>query len=153
MVKNLPEAGNAGSIPGLGRSSGIENGNLLQYPCLENSMDRGAWPATVRGGHKESRLCQLSTPPTDVILGTLSFFLTIFFKKSFYIETDYHLPALWQKFYLLGRYGKKGAVGRAGSGSVGKLCPAPNRAHMQKSMAECFFGVLVQESSLFWAGR
>ena len=30
----------------------------------------------------------------------LSFFLTVFFKKSFYIETDYYLPALWQKFYL-----------------------------------------------------
>ena len=83
----------------------------------------------------------------------LSFFLTIFFKKLFYIETDYYLPALWQKFYLLSRYGKKGAVGGTGSGSVGKLYPAHNRAHMQKSMAECFFGVLVQESSLFWAGR
>ena len=46
-VKNLPatagEAGDMGSIPGLGRSSGEENGNLLQYSCLENSMDRGAW--------------------------------------------------------------------------------------------------------------
>ena len=81
----------------------------------------------------------------------LSFFLTLFFKKSFYTETDYYLSALWQKFYLLGRSGKKGAVGGAGSGSVGKLCPAHNRAHMQKSVAECFFGVLVQESSLFWA--
>ena len=75
MVKNLPEAGNVGSIPGLGRSSGIENGNLLQYPCLENSMDRGAWLATFHGGHKESGLCQLSTATADVILGALSFFL------------------------------------------------------------------------------
>ena len=38
-----------GSIPELGRSSGEGNGNLLQYSCLENSMDRGAWQATVRG--------------------------------------------------------------------------------------------------------
>ena len=75
----------------------------------------------------------------------LSFLLTIFFKKSFYIETDYYLPGLWQKFYLLGRSGKKGAVGGTGSGSVRKLCPTHNRAHMQKSVAECFFGVLVQE--------
>ena len=37
------------SIPGLGRSSGDGNGNPLQYPCLENSMDGGAWYATVRG--------------------------------------------------------------------------------------------------------
>ena len=36
-------AGDPGSIPGLGRSSGEENGNLLQYSCLENSMDGGAW--------------------------------------------------------------------------------------------------------------
>ena len=35
-----------GLIPGLGRSSGGGNGNLLQYSCLENSMDRGAWWAT-----------------------------------------------------------------------------------------------------------
>jgi len=42
-------AGNLGSIPGLGRSPGEENGNPLQYSCLENSMDRGAWLATVHG--------------------------------------------------------------------------------------------------------
>ena len=37
------------SIPALGRSSGEGNGNPLQYSCLENSMDRGAWQATVHG--------------------------------------------------------------------------------------------------------
>ena len=42
-------AGDQGSIPGLGRSSGEGNGNPLQYSCLENSMDREAWRATVRG--------------------------------------------------------------------------------------------------------
>ena len=36
-------AGDLGSIPGLGRSPGEGNGNPLQYSCLENSMDRGAW--------------------------------------------------------------------------------------------------------------
>ena len=50
VVKNLP--GNAGdrdvgSIPGLGRSPEGENGNPLQYSCLENPMGRGAWRATV----------------------------------------------------------------------------------------------------------
>ena len=40
-------AGDLGSIPGLGRSPGGGNGNLLQYSCLENPMDRGAWWATV----------------------------------------------------------------------------------------------------------
>ena len=38
-----------GSIPGLGRSPGERNGNPLQYSCLENSMDRRAWWATVHG--------------------------------------------------------------------------------------------------------
>ena len=47
VVKNPPaNAGNArdmGSIPGLGRYPGVGNDNPLQYSCLENSMDRGAW--------------------------------------------------------------------------------------------------------------
>ena len=42
-------AGYPGSIPGLGRSPGEGNGNPLQYSCLENSMDRGTWQATVHG--------------------------------------------------------------------------------------------------------
>ena len=40
-------AGDLGSIPGSGKSPGEENGNLLQYSCLENPIDRGAWWATV----------------------------------------------------------------------------------------------------------
>ena len=46
-------AGDQGSIPGLGRFPGEGNGNKLQYSCLENSMDRGAWWDIVHGGHKE----------------------------------------------------------------------------------------------------
>ena len=42
-------AGDPGSIPGSGRSPGEGNGNPLQYSCLKNSMDRGAWQATVLG--------------------------------------------------------------------------------------------------------
>ena len=42
-------AGDLGLIPGLGRSPGEGNGNPLQYSCLENPMDRGAWRATVHG--------------------------------------------------------------------------------------------------------
>ena len=42
-------AGDLGSIPGLGRSPGEGNGNPLLYSCLENPMDRGAWWATVHG--------------------------------------------------------------------------------------------------------
>ena len=56
MVKHLPvNAGDArdlGSIPGSGKSPGEGNGNPLQYSCLENPIDRGAWGATPLG-HKE----------------------------------------------------------------------------------------------------
>ena len=53
MIRNMPaNAGDAkdkGSIPGSGRSHGGGRGNPLQYSCLENPMDRGAWWATVHG--------------------------------------------------------------------------------------------------------
>ena len=42
-------AGDLDSVPGSGRSPGEENGISFQYSCLENSMDRGAWQATVHG--------------------------------------------------------------------------------------------------------
>ena len=56
MVKNLPtnagDSRDAGLIPGSGRFPGVGDGNPLQYSCLENSMDRGAWQATVYGVEK-----------------------------------------------------------------------------------------------------
>ena len=51
-VKNSPanaDLRDVGSIPGSGRSPGGQHGNPLQYSCLENPMDRGAWQATVHG--------------------------------------------------------------------------------------------------------
>ena len=57
MVKNLPanagDEGNVGSIPGSGRPPGAGSGSPLQYACLENSMDRGAW-----WGRKESNMTE-----------------------------------------------------------------------------------------------
>ena len=54
-VKSLPaNAGDTSSVPGLGRSPGEGNGNLLQYPCPENPMDRGAWWPTVHGVAEQS---------------------------------------------------------------------------------------------------
>ena len=47
-------AGDMGLTPALGRSPGGGHGNPLQYSCLENSMDRGAWWAAVPGGRKKS---------------------------------------------------------------------------------------------------
>ena len=60
VVKNLPA--NAGdtrdvsSVLGLGRSSGVGNGNPLQYSCLENSTDKGAFQPTVHGVAKSQTL-------------------------------------------------------------------------------------------------
>ena len=55
VAKNLPasvgEAGGKSSIAGSGRSLGERNGSLLQYSCLENSIDRGAWMGSQRVGH------------------------------------------------------------------------------------------------------
>ena len=52
-MKNLPanaeDARDVSSVPGLGRSPGVVNGNSLQCSCLENSMVRGTWQATVLG--------------------------------------------------------------------------------------------------------
>ena len=68
VVKNLPaNVRDVGSIPGWGRSPGGRHGNPLQYSCPENSMDRGAWWATVHGVTKSRT--QLSnytftSPPT-----------------------------------------------------------------------------------------
>ena len=72
-VKNPPaNAGDAGLIPGLGRSPGGGNGNSLQCSCLGKPMDRGAWQATVHGilksGQKQLsnsiEFCSLQSTPT-----------------------------------------------------------------------------------------
>ena len=52
--ESVCNAGDAGLIPGLGRSPGEGHGNPLQCSCLENPMGRGAWRATVHGVEKES---------------------------------------------------------------------------------------------------
>ena len=57
MVNNLlANAGDVCSIPGLGRSPEEGNGNPLQYSCLENSMDRGGWWATIHGVYSNKSL-------------------------------------------------------------------------------------------------
>ena len=56
MVKNLPAVReNQGSISGLGRSPAEGHSNPLQYSCLENAVDKGAWKATVHGVAKSQR--------------------------------------------------------------------------------------------------
>ena len=55
--------GDLGSIPGSGRSPGEGNGNPLQYSCLENPMDRGAWQGTVHGVVRVSHNLETKPPP------------------------------------------------------------------------------------------
>ena len=61
------DAGDPGLSPGLGRSPGEGNGNTLQYSCLKNPMDRGAWEATVHGA-----------PKSQTRLSNFTFFLSTF---------------------------------------------------------------------------
>ena len=72
-LKPACNAGDRGSIPGLGKFPGEGNGNPLQYSCLENPTDRGAWWATVHGVAKSRT--QLSdftftSPGTVLLKGT-----------------------------------------------------------------------------------
>ena len=57
--------GEPGLIPGSGRSPGEGHGNPLQYSCLKNVMDRGAWRATVLGGHKKSDVIEHACTQTS----------------------------------------------------------------------------------------
>ena len=67
MVKaSVCNEGDPGSIPGLGRSPGEGNGNPLQYSCLENPMDRGAWWATVHGVARVGHDLVTKPPPTEI---------------------------------------------------------------------------------------
>ena len=85
MVQNLPantgDARDAGLIPGLGRSPGGGNGNPLQYSCLENTMDRGAWWATVHWVADESDTMEQLNTHT---------------KYSIYVPMSRPLPSLFQ---------------------------------------------------------
>ena len=77
VVKNLPantrDIGDAGSITGPERSPGVANSNLLQYSCLGNPMDKGAWRATVHRAAKSRRqLSREGHPASAVLPPTLS---------------------------------------------------------------------------------
>ena len=56
-------AGDPGSIPGSGKSPGEGNGNLLQYSCLDNPTDRGAWQATVHRARRVGHDLSTKPPP------------------------------------------------------------------------------------------
>ena len=71
--------GELGSIPGLGRSPGEGNGNPLQYSCLENAIDRGAWRATVHGIARVRHITSLYYE----VLGNLNFSVADFYYLNF----------------------------------------------------------------------
>ena len=66
---NAEDVGNEGLIPGWGRSPGGGNGNLLQYSCLENSMDRGGWSSTICGVTKDSDTTKQLNTYTNALIG------------------------------------------------------------------------------------
>ena len=69
VVKNLPaNAGDGGFIPGSRRSPGEGNGNQVQYSCVGNPMDSGAWWATVHGIAKESDTRDLNNTHSHIYL-------------------------------------------------------------------------------------
>ena len=81
-------AGDLGLIPGLGRSPGEGNGNPLQYPCLENPMDGGAWWASVHGVAKSR------TRLSDFISLSLHSLSAIKVVSSAYLRLLIFLPAI-----------------------------------------------------------
>ena len=94
VVKNPPanaeDSKRRCSITGLGRSSGGEHGNPLQYSCLENPMDRGAWWATVHGGVTKSqtrlkRLSKYSTGHVCVSCSCYNLGFILFIKQIVWI--------------------------------------------------------------------
>ena len=99
MVKspaaNAGISGDAGLIPGLGRSPGGGNGNPLQYLCLENLMDRGAWWVTVYGVTKSQTQLSDSVYTKNFQNGTYS--------NGFIMNNDIHLIYFIEKSTLLVR--------------------------------------------------
>ena len=66
--ESASSAGDLGSIPGSERSPGEGNGNPLQYSCLENPMDRGAWQATVHGVTRVKHNLATKPPPPPPLI-------------------------------------------------------------------------------------
>ena len=92
----LANTGDVGSIPGSGWSLGKGNGNPLQYSCLGNPMDRGAWQTTVHGAAESwTRLMQLSTHAQLLTILLPPFIIFMFLKNIF----NYYKKYYFKKYY------------------------------------------------------
>ena len=80
------DAEDAGLIPGSGRSSGGANGNKVQYSCLENSMDRGAWWATIHGVAKNKPRPSVQETETHLVIRLLRVFFFNSLKNVFNLK-------------------------------------------------------------------
>ena len=87
-------AGDLGLIPGLGRSPSEGNGNPLQYSCLENRTERGAWRATVHGVAESDTTERLTTFGTQPRLRCMCV-STMYWENVFHIYGKYHLIYIW----------------------------------------------------------
>ena len=99
MIKNLPAMQETWvqSLPGSGKSPGEGNGCPLQYSCIENSMDRGAWRATVHGITESDTIEQLMLSHTHSAVKnplTVSFYIYIYIYKQVHSEVQkYKIPS------------------------------------------------------------
>ena len=80
----VSNAGDLGSVPGLGRSPGEGNGNTLQNSCLENPMDRGTWGVTVHGDAKSQTWITLSLSTVKLLFFSLFPYYTLWKKVTTY---------------------------------------------------------------------
>ena len=90
--------GDLGSIPGLGRPSGERHSNPLQYSCLENPMDRGAWKAVVHGVKKiRTQLSDLAQHRTEHLIGSgiKIFFPNPLLMSCALLNKSLHLSETW----------------------------------------------------------
>ena len=99
VIKNLPDnSGDTGLIPGSGKSSGEGNGNPVQYFCLENPMDRGAWWATAHGVTKESDMTKQQHHINICILTCvfidLYIYIQIYVQICLYLKRRHLVPSL-----------------------------------------------------------